>query len=106
MGGIPILVDLDQKHIDYVADEIKEKYEIDAVGTVTDVTSPVEVEALKQRIIVDYQHVRPPSTAKTAPVMYDEASDIKNATAALYSSGFAIRPSGIRLERRSTKIES
>ncbi len=34
-----------------------------------------------------YQAVRPPSTTRFAPVMYADASETRNTTAALYSSG-------------------
>ena len=54
----------------------------------------------------NYQQVRPPSIDKIEPVIYEEASDIKNATAALYSSGLAILPSGMRLDNRLTKAIS
>src|SRR3989338_712078 len=49
-----------------------------------------------------HQHVLPPSIITFAPVMYEDASDTKKMTAALYSSGCAILPNGISWLTRST----
>ena len=42
------------------------------------------------------QIVLPPSITTEAPVMYDDASEMRNITAPLYSSFRAILPIGIR----------
>jgi len=57
LGGIPVLVDLNEKNVKYVSDRIKEKYGVDALGLVTDITSPSEVETLKEQVIGEYQSV-------------------------------------------------
>ena len=57
LGGIPVLVDLNEKNVKYVSDRIKEKYRIDTLGLVTDITSPSEVETLKEQVIGEYQCV-------------------------------------------------
>jgi len=57
LGGIPVLVDLNEKNVKYVSDRIKEKYGVDALGLVTDITSPSEVETLKEQVIGEYQRV-------------------------------------------------
>ena len=112
MGGIPILVDLDQKHIDYVADEIKEKYEIDAVGTVTDITSPVEVETLKQRVVVDYQRIdilinnaaNNPTRSDQRPGMGSE-SRLENMSIEQWLSDISVGLTGAFLCSRSFGVE-
>ena len=54
-------------------------------------------DAVVEKDEAGFHHaVRPPSTIRFAPVMYDEASDTRKSTAPLYSSTFAMRPSGIR----------
>ena len=57
LGGIPVLVDLNEKNVKYVSDRIKEKYGVDTLGLVTDITSPSEVETLKEQVIGEYQRV-------------------------------------------------
>jgi len=57
LGGIPVLVDLNEKNVKYVSDEIKEKFDVEASGVVADITSPSEVENLKAKIIGEYQRV-------------------------------------------------
>ena len=57
LGGIPVLVDLNEKNVKYVSDRIKEKYGVDTLGLVTDITSPSEVETLKEQVIGEYQSV-------------------------------------------------
>jgi len=57
LGGLPILIDLDKKKLDYVADRIKEKYAVDAIGLVANITSVAEVETITSQIIIDYDHV-------------------------------------------------
>ena len=57
LGGIPVLVDLNEKNVKYVSDRIKEKYGVDTLGLVTDITSPSEVETLKEQVIGEYQCV-------------------------------------------------
>jgi len=57
LGGIPVLVDLNEKNVKYVSDEIKEKFDVEASGVVADITSPSEVENLKAKIIGEYQSV-------------------------------------------------
>jgi NAD(P)-dependent dehydrogenase (short-subunit alcohol dehydrogenase family) len=57
LGGVPVLVDLDRKNIDYISDEIKEKFDVEASGAVANITSPSEVENLRAKIIGEYQRV-------------------------------------------------
>lgn len=53
-----------------------------------------------------YHAVRPPSTIRFDPVINDEASETRKMMAPLYSSLWAIRPSGTTLEKRCTKAGS
>ncbi len=57
LGGIPVLVDLNEENVKYVSDRIKEKYGVDTFGLVADITSPSEVETLKEQVIGEYQRV-------------------------------------------------
>ena len=50
--------------------------------------------------------VHPPSTTTLAPVTYDDASESRNTSAPLYSSGRAIRPRGTRAQYALRKSAS
>ncbi|HIP68248.1 MAG TPA: SDR family oxidoreductase [Chromatiales bacterium] len=43
-GGIPVLLDLNQAHIDDMASELEEKYKVPATGMVVDITREVSIE--------------------------------------------------------------
>ena len=43
-GGIPVLLDLNQAHIDDLASELEEKYKVPATGMVVDITREVSIE--------------------------------------------------------------
>ncbi|TGM80965.1 SDR family oxidoreductase [Leptospira bouyouniensis] len=42
-GGIPVLLDLDQKRCDQLAESLKQKYSVDAVGYQVDITNEEEI---------------------------------------------------------------
>ena len=54
--------------------------------------------ALSTKESFSYQAVQPPSITRLDPVIYFEAFDARKMRAPLYSSAWAIRPIGIRLQ--------
>ena len=57
LGGIPVLIDVDENGVELVAKQLNEKYGSDAIGLVTDITSTNEVEKLGDKVMGDYGHI-------------------------------------------------
>jgi len=57
MGGVPVLVDLDKSRVEATAKAIEEKYKIEALGWVADITNPDAVEELKNRVMERFSRV-------------------------------------------------
>lgn len=51
LGGIPIIVDIDQSHCDQVADQIRNEFGVGCIGVRTDITNPKHVVELRERIL-------------------------------------------------------
>ncbi|MDC0092773.1 SDR family oxidoreductase [Alphaproteobacteria bacterium] len=51
-GGIPILLDLSQKKVDYLANELNKKYKVKAIGFAVDITDEQEIES-NAKLITD-----------------------------------------------------
>ena len=98
-GANIILVDLDSTKNKKLEYSLVKKYRTKARSYIADISNFKEVTKLAQnvlrdfkKIILAYHAVHPPSTIKLAPVIYEEASEIKNNIAPLYSSFLAILP--------------
>ena len=52
--GIPILIDLDQKNVEKMAEKLKQKYKVDATGYAVDITKEKEVEANTHKLLKRY----------------------------------------------------
>ena len=57
LGGIPVLIDVDENGVELVAKQLNEKYGSDAIGLVTDITSQDEVERLGGKVMGDFGRV-------------------------------------------------
>jgi NAD(P)-dependent dehydrogenase (short-subunit alcohol dehydrogenase family) len=51
-GGIPILLDLSQKEVDYLANELNKKYKVKAIGFAIDITDEQVIES-NAKLIID-----------------------------------------------------
>lgn len=51
LGGIPVLVDLDEDRARYEAEKMAKAYAVAAQGMATDITQPEQVAALKDRVL-------------------------------------------------------
>lgn len=57
LGGIPIIVDIDQQRCDQAAQSIREKFAVNCKGIRTDITDPQSVQGLCDRIIEELGRV-------------------------------------------------
>ena len=57
LGGVPILVDIDQQRCDQASQSIREKFAVNCKGIRTDITEPKSVQGLCDRIIEELGQV-------------------------------------------------
>jgi NAD(P)-dependent dehydrogenase (short-subunit alcohol dehydrogenase family) len=56
-GGVPVLADIREDLAKEVADAIKKKYRVSALGIRTDITSKVEVEQLRDAVLREFSRI-------------------------------------------------
>ena len=56
-GGLPILLDLSQQHVNELADELNDKYNIGSVGFAIDITNESAVEKNANQLIEDFKKI-------------------------------------------------
>ena len=53
LGGIPIIVDIDQSRCGQVAEQIRNEFGVSCIGACTDITDPKQVAELRDRILAE-----------------------------------------------------
>ena len=53
-GGTPVLLDLSEKAVTELADQLNEKYQVEAVGCVVDITTESQIEQSSNQLIEKY----------------------------------------------------
>ena len=56
-GGTPILLDLSQQSVDYLANELNEKYKVDSVGFEIDITNEEKIENNAKQLIEKFGRI-------------------------------------------------
>ena len=56
-GGTPILLDLSQQSVDYLANELNEKYKVDSVGFEIDITDEEKIENNAKQLIEKFGRI-------------------------------------------------
>ena len=57
LGGIPIIVDIDQGRCDQAAAQIRSEFEVNCIGVCTDITDPKQVVELRERVLAELGRV-------------------------------------------------
>jgi NAD(P)-dependent dehydrogenase (short-subunit alcohol dehydrogenase family) len=57
LGGIPVIVDIDQGRCEQVAERVRGEYSVHSVGVRTDITDPDEVLALRDTVLTEFGRV-------------------------------------------------
>ena len=57
LGGIPIIVDIDQKRCDCLAEKMHTDFKVDCIGVCTDITDPQQVEELRDRVLKNFGRI-------------------------------------------------
>jgi NAD(P)-dependent dehydrogenase (short-subunit alcohol dehydrogenase family) len=57
LGGIPVIVDINQRHCEQVAAKIRNAYGVDCIGISTDITDPKQVSELRDHVLLELRRV-------------------------------------------------
>jgi NAD(P)-dependent dehydrogenase (short-subunit alcohol dehydrogenase family) len=57
VGGIPVLVDIQQQRASEKAEELSQEYGVSAIGCAADITSQPELEALRDKILAKFGRI-------------------------------------------------
>ena len=57
LGGVPVLVDIDQGRCDQVAERIRDEFGVVCIGARTDITDPKQVAELRDRVLAELGRV-------------------------------------------------
>ena len=53
LGGIPVIVDIDQGRCEQVAEQIRDEFGVDCIGACTDIADPKQVVELRERVLAE-----------------------------------------------------
>ena len=53
LGGIPVIVDIDQGRCEQVAEQIRNEFGVGCIGACTDITDPKQVVELRERVLAE-----------------------------------------------------
>lgn len=53
LGGIPVIVDIDQGRCEQVSEQIRNEFEVNCIGVRTDITDPKQVIELRERVLAE-----------------------------------------------------